>query len=778
MKLDLSKYKFKTTEDLDSQVDIIGQNRGVNSMNFGLSIKRRGYNIYTSGEIGTGRTSHSYLLASIHAKGQKTPEDICYVYNFKEPEKPIMIMLKSGHGVEFKKYIESNIKKIREESQIILNSEEYEEKRDLIYKYFQNKTEKIIVELNDEAKKHGFIFEKMEEGLASAPLVDGRPMSDEEVDCLSDYEIELIKRNSNTLELETIDIVRKFKRIEEALEEKVLSIDSEILLELIDEYLGEDLEKFKYNMKVENYIDEIKKDILDNLEEFIVDELEEETVDILLSKNKLTDDFFKRYQVNLLIDNSGLKGAPVINEMNPSYYNLFGKIEYYNELGCLKTDHMRIKPGTLQRANGGYILIKAKELLSNAKTWNMLKKCILTEKTVIENMSKEYLIEECLDPESIPLDVKIILIGDEHVYQLLYNFDEDFKQMFKIKVDLDIEMDRNDDNIKKIISFISTYSKKEEMKSFTKCAIEEIIDYSSRIIENQNKLTTKFSEILEIMYEGDAWADILGASYVSGDHIKKAISEKIYRNNKYEEKLQDMICTGKLIIDLEDEKIGEINGLAVIDTGEYAFGKPTKITATTFLGRGGITNIEREIGGSGESHDKGVFILGGFIGEEFIRKYPLSFSARITFEQCYAMIDGDSASSTELYALLSSISELPINQGIATTGSVNQKGMIQAIGGVNEKIEGFFKICDSSGLTGKQGVIIPFQNIENLMLSKEVIEAVSKDLFHIYAVKNVKQGIEILTGVEYGKRDKRGRFESGTIGYLIDKKLSEYSKNI
>ena len=727
-------------------------------------------------KLGKEKSDEALNQAAKEAKDEKTPDDICYIYNFKEPERPNMIKLKSGCGRRFKESIEENIEKIREKSRDLFYSDEYEDRKNLIYKYYQDQTEEVIVELNEKAKDYGFIFEKIEEGLASIPVIDDKPLSDEEIKLLPKAMIKTIEENSKRLEKDTIDIIKRFKKIEDSLEKEILDIERDIVAEMSEEYLNPIIERFSYSKSIAKYINEVKNDIKENVEEFIDEDSEDDNMKIMLARNNFIYDFFKRYKVNLFIDNSKIGGAPVVNEMSPTYYNLFGKIEYYNEMGCLKTDHTRIKPVAIHKANGGYLLVKIKELLSNPKCWERLKKCILTDVSRIENMSRENMIEECITPEPIPLDMKIILIGDEYTYQLLYYHDEYFKKLFKIKVDFDDEMDRNSKNIERIISFIDKNSRKENIKPFDRSALEEIIEYSSRIIENQNKLTTKFSEILELMYEADAWARLECAGQITSDHIKKAIDERIYRNSKSEEKLQEMICSGKLMIDVDCEKIGEINGLAVIGTGVYSFGKPTKITASTYLGSEGITNIEREVGRSGGSHDKGVFILSGFLGEEFGRIRPLSLSASITFEQCYGRIDGDSASSTELYALLSSLADLPINQGIATTGSVNQRGMVQIIGGVNEKIEGFFKVCKEKGLTGEQGVIIPFMNVENLMLSEEVIDAVDKGKFTIYGIKNVKEGIEILTGVEYGERDKKGKFKSETIGYLVDKKLKEYSQ--
>ncbi|WIV13470.1 ATP-binding protein [Proteiniborus sp. MB09-C3] len=771
---DLTKFDFISTEQIKMSKYIIGQERGIKALNFGLSIKKKGYNVFVSGIAGTGRNSHSYSIARSFAEKRNTPDDWCYVYNFKKPEAPVAIRLKPGEGIIFKKKMKDFIDKLKIEIAKSFSSKEYDDKKSEVLHYYQKKIEDIIDELNSMAKEHNFIFRQTEKGLLSIPLIEGRPMKESEIEDLSEEEIADIRKNSTQLISKAFDIVKEIRQVEEELRHKMKKLNEETALEVVDFYSASIEALFNENNAVVNYINEVKQSIIENIDKFTEEESSE--LQTLLNRGNKSEDFCTRYEINLFIDKSSEKGAPVIREANPTYYNLLGKIEYVNEHGMLKTDHTRIRPGAIHEANGGYLIIQAKDILINPGAWEGLKRAIITEEARIENIGKESILPETITPEPIPLDLKVIIIGDNYTYQLLYIYDDDFKKLFRIRADFDIEMDRNEENVGKIISFIAHHCDEEGLKPFHKGAIGRVLEHGSRLAEHQNKLTTRFNEMVEIMYEADTWADYDTSSIVLEKHVNKAIDERIYRNNKYEEKLQELIAEGTILINTSGYKVGEINGLSVMGSGQYSFGRPNKITVTTYAGKDGIINIEREVNISGSSHDKGVMILSGYLGEKFATKYPLSLSASITFEQSYGIIDGDSASSTELYALLSSLSDIPINQGIAVTGSVNQKGMIQPIGGVNEKIEGYFKICKLKGLTGEEGVIIPYQNIDNLMLSDEVIEAVNDGKFSIYAIKTIDEGIEILTGVKSGIRDEDGNFEEDTVSYLVQKKLDRYAK--
>lgn len=771
---DANIFKFQTTSELEPLREIIGQERATRALKFGLSIKRRGYNIYVSGLTGTGRNSYTYFLTKKYARNKGTINDWCYVYNFDKPENPIALKFKAGEGRIFKNEVDNIISNLKIRIPNTFLSKEYENKKNDIYDKYHNMVEKVIDELNNTAQKYNFVFKKTDNGLVSIPLIDGRPMTEEEIEKISEEEIRKIRELSNQLSIAAFDMLKEIKDLESSLRDAIKELKGKIASEIIDNYINPLKKKYKTNSKIVDYLESIKKDIVKNLNKFVNDESNKVNNNLLL-RGQNTEDFFKRYEVNLFIDNSKTKGNLVIREMNPTYYNLLGKIEYVSEMGMLKTDHTMIKPGAIHEANGGYLILQAKDVLNSKYAWEGLKRALSTEQVKIENINRGEVIAETIKPEPIPLDLKVILIGDDFTYQYLYIYDDDFKKLFKIRADFDVEMERNDKNIQKIASFIACQCEDEGLKDFDKTAVARIIEFSSRLAEDKRKLTAKFNELVEVIYEADAWAECEGEDIVTEKHVKKAIEEKIYRNNKYEEKLQELIKNDVILIDTYGKKIGEINGLAVMDSGQYSFGRPNKITVSTYAGKDGIINIEREVEQSGNIHDKGVLILSGYLGEKYAKEMHLSLSASITFEQSYDGIDGDSASSTELYALLSSLADLPINQGIAVTGSVNQKGIVQPIGGVNEKIEGYYKVCKAKGFKGGEGVIIPKKNVDNLMLNDEVIEAVKEGKFTIYAVETIDEGIEILTGVPAGELNEEGQYPEGTVNYLVQSKLEEYA---
>ncbi|QZY55787.1 Lon protease family protein [Crassaminicella profunda] len=777
-KCDMNCFDFNSTVDLYPLQGIIGQRRAAKALEFGLDIKKKGYNIFVSGQSGTGRNSYALAITEKKAESKEIPDDWLYVHNFKNPDSPIVLHVMSSTGKILKKDIANMIELLRKEIPKVFTSKEYENQKSVLRQQYQNYSQEIIDALNEMGKKYGFIFDQSEKGLISIPLKDGRAMSEEEYKNLNPEELEELRKNSNELSLETIDVFNKLRTLEEEYRNNVKALDEKMSLDVVTFHMNEVKKKFEERQCVIEYLKNLKEDIIEHISKF-KGEKNEEMKNPFAMLQRSSETFFDRYLVNLFIDHSEKTGAPIVNETNPSYYNLIGRIEYKNELGVMKTDFTQIKPGALHQANGGYLILQAKDLLTNPFAWNALKRALKTNKINIEGLDKQvgYVVTSTLKPQPIPMDIKVILIGDPYTYSMLYYYDEDFKKLFKIMADFDIEMDRNDENIYKMARFIATHCEKEGLMHFDRSAVGKMIEYSSRLADDQNKLSSRFNQVVEILYEADRFAEMMDSNVVKLEHIEKAISEKKYRNNKYEEKILQMFEDGSLLLDVEGEKIGEINGLAVTGTGEYSFGKPSKITVATFRGKSGIVNIEREVKKSGSIHDKGVLILNGYIGQKFAQERPLSLSASIVFEQLYSGVDGDSASSTELYALLSSLSEVPIKQYIAVTGSVNQRGQIQPIGGVNEKIEGFFKVCKLKGLTGKQGVMIPHQNVKNLMLADEVIQAVENEMFHIYAVKTIEEGIEVLTDEKADDKKKDGTYEEGTVYHLVSKKLQAFSKD-
>lgn len=773
------ELSFNTTEELEPLEGTIAQERAVKALEFGLRIRTKGYNIYLSGVTGSGKTSYAHNYIKGIAASQKVPDDWCYVYNFENPSQPIALSLPAGTGKAFSKDMDEFIDVMQVEIAKAFDSEDYEKEKQNIIKEFQSRRSVLLDKLSEDAEKQGFKVKATGSGIYFLPVIEGKPITEQEYNNLDEEVKAQIDEKSSVMQVETMEIIRKIKHIEKEAETKINNWENRIALFAVGVHINDLKEKYKEYAKVIKYLESVQDDILNNLDDFRKTEEEaEEAEEVPQWVRKASGPDIDKYKVNVIVDNSELKGAPVIIDYNPTYYNLLGRIEYENEMGTMTTDFTKIKGGLFHHANGGYLILQVKDILGNVQAWEALKRALRTKQIVIENMKEQMglVVMSTLKPEPIPIDIKIILVGSGYLYQLLHEYDEDFKKLFKIKCDFDDEMERTPENIYSLSRFISAFCKREKANPFDKSAVAKIVEYCSMLVENQDKVTSKFNDIAEILCESNAWAELEGAGVVTENHVKKAISEKIYRSNRYDEHLQELLADGTIMIDTEGNKVGQINGLSILDVGDYSFGKPSRITATTYIGKSGIVNIEREIEMSGSSHSKGVLILSGYIGEKYAQEYPLSLSASICFEQLYNGVDGDSASSTELYAILSSLSEVPIKQSIAVTGSVNQKGEIQPIGGATQKIEGFFELCKLRGLTGEHGVIIPHQNVKNLVLKDEVIDAVKQGLFHIYPVKTINEGIEILTGTPAGEKDEYGNYPEGTINYMVSQKLKRYSQ--
>ena len=746
----LDDIDFKTTEDIQQSVGIIGQERAVSSIEFGLKMKHKGYNIYISGVSGIGKTNYAKYLINKNIKFNNNLKDWVYVNNFKNSNEPISLSFNAGVGKLFKKDIDDIIQKIQVEIPKVFESKEYESHNRLLMTELEDSIQSIIDELNEFSRPKGFKFQITERGLMSIPIrEDGSLMGESELGNLTPTQIRELREKGLNLNKDSKEYIDRIKNCEDVFKNKTSELDRSVGKSLVGFYAKYLLDKYGQDKKVNKYINDLCNDIVNNIYKFKKDNQNDDNKAMALlgiMTNKKDDKFLNKYKVNLFIDNSEYKDSKIIVENNPTYYNLTGCIEYKNEMGSLTTSFMEIKPGALHKANGGFLIINAKDLLSNAFSWDCLKRTLKTDKISIESLNKQYgyVVTSTLKPEPIDLDLKVILVGDYYYYSVLYNYEEDFRNLFKIMADFDVEISNNKENIYKTVQFIANKCNEFNLKHFDKSAVERIIEYSCRISDDKEKLSARLNKILDIVYEADAISDI-NKQYVTKSDVEKAIRQKIYRNNKYEEKLNDMFRDGTLLIDLDGKKVGQINGLAVMGTGEYSFGKPSKITASTYRGRRGVINIEREIKQSGRIHDKGVLILSGYLGERYGKERPLSISTSITFEQNYNGVDGDSASSTELYAIISSMGNIPIKQYIAVTGSVSQKGEIQPIGGINEKIEGYFDICKMKGFTGNQGIIMPIQNVKNLILKDEVIEAVKQGIFNIYAISSIDEGLEILT---------------------------------
>lgn len=778
---DESMFKFKTTEEVAPSKEIIGQGKTSKAFEFGLNIEAKGYHIYLSGSTGTGKTSFAKDYIKKFAKKKPIPDDWMYVYNFDDTNQPLAITLPAGKGKEFAADMEEFVKTISAELPKAFDNSDYENEKNRILQEFQDQRTEMVEKLNKIAEKQGFKVKTTPNGIYFLPIINGQALSEEEFNDLDDQVKNKIMAKSGKVQLKTMETIRKIKELEKATEDSVDEWENQTALFAVGVHVEDLMSKYKEYPKIINYLYEVQKDILENIDKFAEEEVPDDAQMLLQGMLKKENDSpVKKYKVNLLIDNSKTKGAPIVVDYNPTFFNLVGKTEYDNEFGAMTTDYTKIKPGILHKANGGYLVLQVKDVLLNPMSWEALKRCLKTGEILIENMKDQMTMVpvSALKPEAIPLNVKVVLVGTPDIYHLLLDADDDFTKLFKVKVEFEEEMDNTPSNIKKLVAFISNFCEKDKTLPFNPSGVAAVAEYASQISDDQKKLSTRFTDLIQILTESAAWASTEKADSVSAEHVKKAMFEKLNRVNNYDKRMQEMILDNTIMVETTGSAVGQINGLSVLDLGDCMFGKPSKITANTFIGKSGIVNIEREADMSGTSHTKGVLILSAYIGEKYAQDLPLALTASLCFEQLYGGVDGDSASSTEIYAILSSLSESPINQGIAVTGSVNQKGEIQPIGGATHKIEGFFDVCKARKLTGSQGVIIPHQNIKNLHLKDEVIEAVKEGKFHIWPVKTIDEGIEILTGVKSGSKRKDGTYPKDTINAKAYDKLRRYALTV
>lgn len=782
---DPGRFGFQSTEEIGPFEGIIGQERAVKAIDFGLSVRRKGYNLFIAGPTGTGRSTYVRATVAERARREKPPDDWCYLYNFAEPDRPLAVRLPPGVGARFQQDMEDLLEDLRSLIPRAFESKEYEQQKQALVSEMQGRIEEILTGLEKKAQTKGFSIKQSPAGLIAVPLKeDGAPLEEEEYDSLPDVDRERISDRGRQVHTWVSETIHEVRGLEKEAKSRLKELDRQVGLYAAGPLLDRLKDRYRRYSRVAAYLDALKEDISKNLEYF-------QSLDdggggpgeggglatALAPRDGRVDRefYFNRFRVNLFVNNANTGGAPVVYEVHPTYYNLFGKIEYQGQLGNYVTDFTMVRAGAIHRANGGYLILQAADLLADPYAWDALKRALQNERAVVENIGEQYRLVPAasLKPEPVPLDVKVILIGSSHLYQLLYHYEEAFRKFFKIKAEFDSEMDASPEHLDRYAAFISAVCRRDNLAHFGPEAVARVIEYSMYLVGSQEKLSTRFNEVVEVIYEASAWAEVEGAKLVGPEHVKRAIDEKVARSNRVEEKIQEYIRKDLIHIDTDSAVVGQVNGLSVIDLGDYSFGRPSRITAQTYLGEEGVINIEREVKMSGRIHDKGVLILSGFLGARYAQDKPLSLSASLCFEQSYEGIEGDSASSAELYALLSSLAGVPVKQSLAVTGSVDQLGRIQPIGGVNQKIEGFYEVCKARGLTGKQGVLIPKANVKDLMLPDEIVQAVADGKFHVYAVENVDQGIEILTGLVSGARQEDGMFPEGSINWMVDKRLRE-----
>jgi predicted ATP-dependent protease len=774
-------FDFECTKDLAPLGEFIGQDRAIQAVEFGLSMNREGYNIFVAGLTGTGKTTvvKAHIKKVIEQRQKEKPyypEDWCYLYDFTDPDRPQIVNLPQGKGKVLRDQISKLLQRLKEELTKAFSSEEYKTQRKKAVEENQTEQQRLFQEIGEEAQHQGFYLEVTPVGPALVPLADGKPMSQTEYLALEESTRRELESRRSELLKKLQATFERVRELETQAVEKLQATDKSVADFTVSRLFASLLRAYKDSAKISQYLNDLKAFTLSSLDIFKASEEQMHPVfGVPMSWVTRGRDPFLPFQINVFVDNSSTVGPPVISEPNPSYPNLFGKIERRFLFGGYLSDLTMLKPGALHLANGGYLLLGTSEVLSNPNVWPALKRAIKTKEVRIEDPFEQFglIAPQGLRPQPMPLDVKIVLIGDGTLYQLLAMYDEEFWEIFRVKADFNYEVNRTKENMLAFAAFISGCCEDCELHHFDRTGVARVVEYASRMVADQEKLSTRFSQIKELVQEAEYYSRQDRAKYVSASHVDKAVEQRRFRHNLPDERIGEMIERGMIMIDTTGAVVGQVNGLSVYSLGDITFGKPSRITCKTFLGRGGVINIERESQLSGRIHDKGVLILGGYLGWKYAQDKPLSLSASLCFEQSYEGVEGDSASSAELYALLSSLSGVPIKQNMAVTGSVNQKGEIQPIGGVNQKIEGFFQVCKAKGLTGDQGVMIPHQNLKNLMLRQEVVDAVRDGTFHIYSVGTIDEGISVLTGVPAGERKKDGAYPRGTVNYLVDKQLKD-----
>lgn len=772
-------FRFDTTDELPESVETIGQGRALSSIDFGLNLDSKGFNIFILGESGTGKLTTIKSILSKKAIEEPVSRDWCYVYNFKDPDIPLAISLEPGMASIFHKDMEELVRILKVDIPKIFESKEYEKQRSRIVEEFQKRQKQIFSGLDEDAEEKGFSIRKPVSGLVVVPVKqNGEPLTDEEYESLDKKTKTKMDAIGKVLQEKLNDIVREVRESEKTVKDILSKLERDAALGAVGHLMNEMKNKYKEHEDIISYLSDVTEDILEHLDDFKAQE--EQALPLPFMKMQKAEPAFTRYTVNVLVNNKDTKGAPCVFESNPTYFNLFGRLEHRFQYGVATTDFSMIKAGSLHKANGGYIVINALDLLRNLFSYDALKRSIRNREIKIEDIWEQYRLisTTTLKPKAIPLNVKVILLGNPYLYYLLYNVDEEYRELFKVKADFDSRMEKNDETIQKYADFVASRCKQGKYLPFDRTGVARIVEYGSRLAGHQGKLSSKFSDIADVIMEANYWAKKSGNRIVKNLHVEKALNEKVFRTNRIEERLQEMVVEGTIIIDTEGEKVGQVNSLAVLDMGDYRFGKPSRITARTYAGKAGIINIERETKMSGKIHEKAILIITHYIGGTYARKKPISFSASITFEQLYDMVEGDSASCAELYALLSSLAGIPLKQSIAVTGSMDQNGDVQPIGGVNEKIEGFFDLCRIRGLDGTHGVVIPRKNLHNLMIKKEVVDAVREGKFSIYPIERVEEGLEIFTGMPAGQIKEDETYPEGTINYLVAKRLEEISKSL
>lgn len=776
----LKSFSFKDTSQIDGTEGPIGQERAMAALDFGADIRSEGYNVFVMGPPGTGRNSTTRTKLAALAAQHPVPDDWCYVYNFEDQHAPHALRLPAGIGPQFRDDLAKTLSDVRITVGTVFESDEYNEKRDAIIKEFRSERNVELQAFEHEAQEAGFALGRSPAGLIVAPAVDGEVMTPQQYAELTDEQRQELDAKREDLQQKLGEIMRRGQRDEKDTRERVRELDQEIAREALQPMFTDLRQKYGGVEGIMTYLDRMEADLVENISSLRRDEEELPPgfpPQLLAGQQR---NLMDRYQVNVLVTNDPSNGAPIIFEPNPTLDKLTGEIEHQAQMGALVTDFTMIKPGALHHSNGGYLVIEALQLLLRPFAWEALKRALKNREIRIESLSDQYrfISTQTLEPEPIPLDLKVCMIGNPMIYYMLYAYDEDFAKLFKVQADFADEMDRNETSLRQYAEFIAFVANKDKLLPFDRSAVGRVAEYGAEQAADQEKLTARLLEITDLLHESSYWAQKEGHKKVQAADVQHALEQKIWRSNRIEDRIFEMIEDGTIILKVDGEVVGQINGLSIMQLGDYMIGRPSRLTCRTFAGRSGVIQIDREAKLTGRIHDKGMLTLSGFLGERYGKLRQIQLSATLSFEQLYSELEGDSASSTELYCLLSSLADAPIKQGIAVTGSVNQMGEVQPIGGVTRKIEGFFKCCQIKGLTGEQGVIVPSTNVRHLMLKQEVIDSVKEGKFHVWSVSSIDEGIEILTGIPAGKRNAKGDFPPDSINGRVQARLQLLAESL
>ncbi|MFH0965443.1 MAG: AAA family ATPase [Planctomycetota bacterium] len=779
---DAKQLRFRSTEELPGLGGLIGQDRAQEALDFGVAMDSYGYNIFVLGPRGTGKNTAVRKVLERRAAQMPVPPDWCYVNNFDDPKSPRALRLPVGKGRELAHDMDELVSELSARIPRAFEGESYQAHRRKIMEEFQEKRREMLQALQGKAAGNDFSLTFTPQGIAVIPMVEGEPIDPKKYETLSDEKKQEIERKGKALHEELQERTKEIRNVEKALKERVAELDRQVASFAVGDTVAELRRKYASLEGVTRYLEQVEKDILERVQDFVraTKGEEGEEVEAILPGLAAPRPTFERYKVNVIVDHSSTKGAPVVTERNPTFYNLVGRLEYRATMGTMTTDFTMIGAGALHRANGGFLVLEVKDVLMNPFAWEALKRALATKEVRTEDMNEQFRLVTVtrLEAEPIAFSAKVVLIGSPWLYYLLNAYDEDFRKLFKVMSHMDVQTDRTEETIQSYSRYVGELCRTEGLMHLAPGAVAEVIEHAARLAEDQEKLATTFSEVADLVRETSFWAGRNGRKHAEREDVRKALEQLKRRNSLIEERIQELIEKDVLMVDAEGAKVGQVNGLSVSQMGDYEFGRPNRITARVYVGSAGVLNIEREAKMSGSIHDKGVMILTGYLGGRYALSQPLSMSASICFEQSYSGVEGDSASATELFALVSSLSEMPLSQGIAVTGSVNQRGEIQPVGGVTTKIEGFFDVCSRKGLTGKQGVMIPSRNVRSLMLKEEVVNAVREGKFHIWAIDTVDRGIELLTGKAAGERRKDGTYPKGTVNAAVQERLKKFAEGM